>query len=270
MAERSSVTMRVSIIAAGALALSAGAAEPLLSDPAVIALKQRDCKRAVQAVNTETRSDNAVGFFVAGRILDEGICVNKDPEGATAFFARGADAGNAAAALGYAMKIGLGEGGPQDYRRAGDLCHGAGVDSRGRLSFYSLGYACTVGGLAGRLLRESLPLGAFHTPTPPARIEFSPASGEFRILSVPDSLRAEAATGSFVGARLVEPRRAIEKAWREALASVPKPNAADLGGEVIELPLDLDLTLEAPRGQEGQGLERIDLMQTDFHPTTPK
>jgi hypothetical protein len=256
---------------AGALALAlnaaaAGASEPLLSDPAVVALRKHDCKLAVHEANAEAQSNSGVGLFVAGRILDEGICVNKDSESAAAFFEKSADAGNTAAALGYAMKVGLGEGGAQDFRRAGDLCHKAGIDSKGRLSFYSLGYACTVGGLAGRLLRESLPLGAFRIPTPPARVEFSPASGEFRILSAPEALHADAPTGSLVGAPLVDPRRAIEKAWREAVASVPKPDPAEFGSEVIELPLDLDLTLEASRGQD-RDAGRVRIMQGEIQQT---
>jgi hypothetical protein len=269
MPRSSVVAMCVSMFAAAAsFTLRADAAEPFLSDPAVVALRQRDCKRAVETVNTEVQSNEAIGLFVAARVLDEGLCVNKDPNGATAFFERGAGAGNTAAALGYAMKIGLGEGSAQDYRRAGDLCHGVGIDPKGRLSFYSLGYACTVGGVAGRLLRESLPLGAFRIPTPPAHVEFSPASGQFRIVSAPESLRADSTTGSYVRQRLVDPREAIEKAWREALASVPKPDPAELGSEVIDLPVDLDLTLEAPRGVESHGIGLI--MQGEFHPTVPR
>ena len=54
----------------------------------------------------------------------------------------------------------------------GICMHKAGIDPKSQVSFYSLGYACTVRAVAGRLQRESSPTGAFHTPTAPAIVEF--------------------------------------------------------------------------------------------------
>jgi hypothetical protein len=231
----------------------------LSSDPITKAIRRADCSKAVQELNDEVKSkDNATAFFIAGRMLDEGICVKKDAGSATEFFARSVDMGDQSAAIDYAAKIGLGEGTPQDYLRAGDVCHkSAGVDAQGRLSFYSLGYACTVSGVAARMMRQTLPKGAFQLPTAPAIVEFVPASGEMRIVSAPKALRGDAPTGSLRAEPLVNPREAIEKAWRDALAATPKPDAANLGTEVVRLPIDLDTTLE---GAPSDPARKVDQM----------
>lgn len=248
-----------SLIAAVALPAGGANSTSLLSDPIAKAVRRADCSRAVEDLNSEVKSsDSATALFIAGRMLDEGICVKKDPGSATDFFGRSADLGNQSAAIDYAAKVGLGEGTPQDYLRAGDICHKSGrVDTQGRLSFYSLGYACTVGGIASRMLRETLPKGAFRLPTAPAIVEFVPASARMRIISAPESMRGQAPTGSYHSEPLVNTRDAIEKAWREALAAAPKPDAANLGTEVVQLPIDLDTTLE---GSSNGAPQKIDQM----------
>ena len=222
--------------------------EGLVSNQIVVAVRHRDCAKAIKELNTQIQSkDGEIALFVAGRMFDEGICVEKDPDEATKYFARGTEIGGRAAMPDYATKIGLGEGEPQDYLRAGDLCHKLGMDPQGRLSFYSLGYACTVLGVAGKMLREDLPIGAFRTPTSPAIIRFNPVSGELRIVTAPKAERAEPVTGRYVGEPLVDTPRAIEKAWRAAMSAVPKPNSEQLLNQAVELPLDIDMTLEVAR-----------------------
>lgn len=250
----------VACVAAAVPWVAGSATSPsLISDPITKAVRRADCSKAVEELKSEAKSnDSATALFIAGRMLDEGICVKKDPNSAAEFFGRSAELGYRSAAMDYAAKIGLGEGAPQDYLRAGDVCHkGGGVDAQGRLSFYSMGYACTVGGIASRMLRESLPKGAFRLPTAPAIVEFIPASAQLRIISAPEALRGDAPTGSIVGAPLVNPREAIEKAWRDAVAVAPKPDAANLGTEVVRLSIDLDATLE---GGRAEGAQKIDQM----------
>jgi hypothetical protein len=78
-----------------------------------------------------------------------------------------------------------------------------------------------------------------------------------RIVSAPEALRGDAPTGSLRSETLVNPREAIEKAWREAIASAQKPDPANLGAEVVRLPIDLDTTLE---GGALNGETRVDQM----------
>jgi hypothetical protein len=222
----------------------------LVSNQIVVAIRHRDCAKAIKELNSQIQATaGEIALFVAGRMLDEGICVEKDPDEATKYFARGTEMGGRATMLDYATKIGLGEGEQQDYLRAGDLCHTLGMDPQGRISFYSLGYVCTVLGVAGKMLREDLPNGAFRIPTSPAIIRFNPVSGEMRIVTAPKAERAEPVTGSYVGKPLVDTPRAIDKAWRAAVAVVPKPNLEQLVNEELELPLDIDMTLEVARAE---------------------
>ena len=108
-------------------------------------------------------------------MLDEGICVKTNPVAAAHFYERAAGLGDKAAALDYARPksvwalaaLGI-------YERAGDLCHDAGLNPEGKLSRYSLGYVCTVRAVAGKLLRTSLPRGAFLGDPPNRAGRFHP------------------------------------------------------------------------------------------------
>jgi hypothetical protein len=253
-------------IGTGSSAANAG----LASDAIVIAVRHGDCSKAVRELNSEVNANqNQTALFVGGRMLDEGICMQKDPLTAAKFFERSAELGDVNAALDYSAKIGLGEGTQQDYQRAGDACHKAGIDPKAQTSFYSLGYACTVRAVAGRLLRETLPKGAFHTPTAPAIVEFRPSTSEILVRSAPDAERAAAATGSWTRVPVVNARQVIEKAWRDALAAVPKPDAASLGTEVVSLPIDLDMTLELGRNAAPDVQDAGRLLPGDFNGRVP-
>jgi len=243
----------------GALALGTGLAgltpaASLLSNPVVAAVRHGDCGAAVEHLNLAALSNNdQVSLFVGGRMLDEGICLKEDSVTAAQYFARAADMGDRDAALDHAAKVGLGEGTEQSYERAGDLCRIAGIDREGRLSVYALGYACTVRGVAGKLLRETLPQGAFRPNSGSALVAFNPGSQAMLVRSTPVVGRAEAATGSNMRLPLVDARQVIEKAWTDALSQVPKPDPEKLGNQVIELSLDVDMTLEVGRLDASDG-----------------
>jgi hypothetical protein len=226
------------------LAVVAAHAATSTSNSIIAAVQRGECDKAVKQVNAAIdMPDAAPVLFLAGRLFDEGICLKKDSEKATGFFERSAALGDLNAQLDYAAKIGLGEGHPQDYAVAGQECHKAGVDPSGLLPFYSLGYACTVRAVAGRLLRTSLPYGAFHWPTRPAVVEFNPVTSELRIISAPIPLRDFGQTGSLISAKF-DAKQAIQKAWRDALAQVQKPEEKDLSRDLVQLTVDMDKTIE--------------------------
>src|ERR1700728_337097 len=245
---------------------SSAAGAPLATDPIVMAVRHGDCSKAVQELNSEVNANQSqTALFVGGRMLDEGICMDRDPLAAAKFFERSSELGDPNATLDYAAKIGLGEGPPQDYQRAGDACHKAGMDPTGQVSFYSLGYACTVRAVAGRLLRQTLPKGAFHIPPAPAIVEFRPSTSEILVRSAPEAERGAAVTGSLMRPPVVNARQVIEKAWRDALAAVPKPDVASLGAQVVSLPIDLDMTLEAGRNAAPDVQNTPRLLPGDFN-----
>jgi TPR repeat protein len=263
---RSSVAL--ASIALGAI--SSATTMTLASDPVVSAVRHGNCSKAVSELKAEIGSKKGpTALFVGGRMLDEGICVEQDRATATKFYAESMEMGDPNAALEYAAKIGLGEGEPQNYLRAGDICHTAGLDPRGRLSFYSLGYACTVRGMVGRMLRETLPKGAFQIPTSPAVVEFSPGNSQMHIVSMPKAERAEAHTGALMGAPVVNAQEVIEKAWSEALVAVPPPEAASLGSGSVEMTIDVDMTLEVGRNVPRNPQDAGQLLRGDVLLNTP-
>jgi hypothetical protein len=222
-------------------------------------------------LNPEVNSNDVETAFLAGRLLDEGVCVHDDPVAAAHYFARAAELGNRDAVLDFAAKVGLGEGTEQDYQRAGELCRAAGIDPQSRFSNYSLGYACTLRGVAGKLLRKTLPGGAFKPISGAAvGVEFTPASGQMRILSTPHVGTADTQTGSYVSHPLINAPQEIDKAWREAVAAAPKPETARLDNQPLELSLDVDTTLALQR-QDGQARNKQPfqaLFEGDVHGTT--
>jgi hypothetical protein len=217
------------------------------SDPVALAVRHQNCNKAIAELNAiaaQPNTTDAFSLFVGGRMLDEGICTRQDANEATRYFERSAQLGDSQAQFDLATKIGMGQGTAQDYAVAGRTCHEAGVDPSGLLSFYSVGYACTVTGVAGRLLRTSLPTGAFRLPTRPAVVEFNLNGSQVRVVSAPEPQRGPAPLGSIIGPFLVDPQTAIAKAFREALEAVPKPDANSLSPGIVTLSLDLDISLE--------------------------
>jgi hypothetical protein len=219
------------------------------SHPIVAAVIRGDCGAAVKLLNPVVTSNDDQTSFLAGRMLDEGICVQRNPVAAAHFYERAAGLGDKTAALDYAAKVGLGVGAAQSYERAGDLCHDAGLDPEARLSRYSLGYVCTVRAVAGKLLRTNLPRGAFQGSPPAVLIDFTPANAEMHVRTMPHVKQMDAPTGSNLRVPLVNAQQEIERAWRSAVDGVPKPDAAQLDNQVIQVSLDVDMTLEG--GREG-------------------
>jgi hypothetical protein len=248
-------TRVLTVLMASAAASSVPAlATTLASNPVVLAVRHGDCDGAVKLVNSELTANDEQTDFVAGRMLDEGVCVKKDPVAAAHFFARAADLGDKSAIIDYGAKIGLGEGVEQSYERAGIVCRSGGLDPQAKLPTYSLGYACTVGALAGELLRVSLPKGAFRPNGGTLVVAFSPASGSLTIKSTPVVGIADVSTGSNLRPPLIDAPKEINKAWHDAVAAVPKPDPTHLDDETVVLPIDVDMTLEVGR----EALNRVD------------
>jgi hypothetical protein len=233
--------------------LSASAAPAdTTSQPArdlVRAVARDDCNAVARWANEGMKSNDAQVIFLIGRMTAEGVCVQPDGAAATPYFAHAAAQGLAAAEIEYGLQTGLGEGAEQSYERAGDLCQRGGLERQGGgSSLYSLGYVCTVRGLASRRLRVSLPRGAL-LPGRAARVSFNPVSGVMQLRATPRvaSMR-DTMTGTFVERPVLDAPATIDKAWRWAMDAAPKPDTARLENAAVELNLDLDMTLEGGAG----------------------
>jgi hypothetical protein len=215
----------------------------------VKAVARGDCDAALRVASAGKQSDDPETMFFIGRMFAEGICIDPDAAAATTYFSHAAAQGLPAAEIDYGLQYGLGDGVEQSYERAGEHCQKGGLEHQGGgASLYSLGYVCTVRGLASRRLRETLPRGSV-LPGRAARVSFNPASGSMqiratpRVASVPDTT-----TGTFVQRPLVDAQSVIDRAWRDAVSSVPKPDPARLENQGTELNLDLDMSIEAGGG----------------------
>jgi hypothetical protein len=246
--------------------ITAHATDSSAKNPIITALRRGDCEKVVKALNAAigTPDDAAYALFLGGRLLDEGICVKKDPVKAADYFAHSATLGNLTAQLDHAAKIGLGEGAPADYVSAGFECHKGGMDPAGMVSFYSLGYACTVRAVAGRLLRLSLPPGAFQLPTRPAVVEFNPVTSELHITSAPRALAGSVAAGLSITEAAFDTNQAIQKAWRDALTQVPKPDDKSLTPDLVPLSIDMDRTVESAIDSAVTFREAHTMLPSDF------
>jgi hypothetical protein len=237
-----SVAAQVMLVASISTTASATA---LASHPVVDAVRRGDCDAAIDLVKRGIISSDSQAALLGGRMLDEGVCVVPNAESAARLFQFGAKLGDREAALEYAAKVGLGQGAEQSYEHAGELCRSAGFDPQARLSAYSLGYACTLRSVAGRLLRVTLPARAFLPGTGTVVVEFTASDSTIRVLSMPHVEReSDAATGSHLGKPRVNAQRAIDTAWRNALAAVPAPDASRLQNLPMELSLDAETVLE--------------------------
>ncbi len=218
---------------------------PLSQNPVALAVQHGDCADALKLVKRDIEANDSQSVFIAGRMIDEGLCVKRNSEIATSFFAHAAGLGEQAAKLDYAAKIGLGEGATQDYVNAGSQCRAAGLDPQKQLSDYSLGFVCTVRGITSRLLRESLPANTFQkTAGARARLEFNPAAGQMFVRASTPITETEPGVGSRIALPLVNIQKEVVKAWQKALEKAAKPDATRLENRLVEVILDLDLTLE--------------------------
>jgi hypothetical protein len=239
----------LSLLIIGAAALwPASAATTLASQPLAVAIRHGDCNGAVKLVNPDATLNDADTSFIAGRMLDEGLCVHKDTAAAIRYLSHAVELGNHSAEIDVAGKYGQGDQETQSYERAGTMCREAGLDPKSAASTYAVGYACTVGELTASMLRQSLPHGAFRPNSGQLLIEFTPGRDQMRIRSTPHVGEDESHTGSNLRTPIIDASAEIQKAWNNALAQVPKPDASLLGDSTIELPLDVDMTLEGGSG----------------------
>ncbi len=232
-------------IVLGANLAIASTETPLSQNAVAMAVAHGNCTDAVKQAKQDVEANQPQSIFIAGRMLDEGLCVEKNSAAAAKFFAHAGELGEQAAQLDYVAKVGLGEGATQDYADAGKRCRSAGLDAQNHVSDYALGYVCTLRGLTGRMLRETLPADAFQTTSGArARVEFNPSSGQLFVRASSKLTTSEPTVGSRIGVPLVNIQQVVEKTWQKAQEKATKPDATRVENQLVEVVLDLDLTLE--------------------------
>lgn len=234
-------------------ALCAARGETLPSHPISAAVRAGDCTRAVTLVRKGVSDHDVTAIFLGGRMIDEGICVKPDPEGAVAFFKAASEQGLAGASFEYAAKVGLGQGGEQNYEQAGHLCRAAGLDPQAQVSDYTLGYVCTLNALAGRRLRLSLPPETFKADGTALSIGYDAATAKLEILSAPGVRRErDAPTGYNLAKRKIDTGVLIPSIWSKAVNQAPPPDKSRLDAREVVVSMDFDAFLEVGYGVEAK------------------
>jgi hypothetical protein len=244
----------LALLGASCLGLAGASAAPRPSEAIVAAIAKGDCVHAVELVNNAVASGDAQAAFTGGRMLDEGVCVEPSPELSAKFFERAVALGEPAGGIELAALVGQGRGVAQDYERAGALCRAAGIDPQARLATYPLGYACTLGAIAGRSMRLLLPPRAFRLAHDPIVVDVSaPERGGYSIVSTPPVAReGESGTGTSIRHPIVNVEQAVDDAWRAAIAAAPAPDPARRQSGTVRMPIDVDMALEATQPRDSR------------------
>ena len=87
-----------------------------------------------------------------------------------------------------------------------------------------------------------------------------------QIRSTPHVARGEPETGSNLSKAKIDARTEIDKAWKNALAVVPKPDQAKLDNKTIELALDVEMTIESGKDPKRGGPQGT-ILQGEIIPT---
>jgi hypothetical protein len=100
-------------------------------------------------------------------------------------------------------------------------------------------------------------------------VEFTPASGQMRVIGNSHVGTADARTGSTMSHPMIDAREQADRAWRTALNTAPKPEAARLDSQPLQLSIDVDMTLASQR-QDGEAQNKQpfqSLFKGDIHGT---
>lgn len=218
--------------------------------PIVAAVVHGDCEKAISLANQGVSAKDAHTIFLAGRMLDDGGCVEVDREAAARYFAAAASLGDPQAALEQAASVGMGGAGAKpDLAAAGALCRAAGLDKSGKYSDYALGYVCTVRREASRNTRLALSPGDIALAGAKANVQFNASSKSVRVLSTPSVIvRDDEVTGSMIRRSRVNLPNVVETGIEHAVEALKAVDKDKLSDQPVELVLDLDMSLRINSG----------------------
>lgn len=193
------------------------------------ALTQLSCDQAVARLNEGLDAKDVDAMYAGGQMYDEGWCVKRDAARMAQLWQAGADAGHGPSAAALALKIGQGDGLPQDYAAAGELLRKAGVKV-GEADIpdaYSFGYAYTWLRTTQRELRSSKELASSGAQGL-AEVEFNTKRAEAQVVTFRRTDGGEAPVGTRIDRSRSVVRLALSSAAEVAAAKMSKPDPARL------------------------------------------
>ncbi len=211
------------------LAPVAAAADP--PDYSLKALGHLNCVQINDKINEGIAAGSAEAAYSSAQLLIRRICFRYDPKAYVVLLKKAADAGHKLAKgdLGYA--IGLGEGAPQNYARAGELFSEVFPEPRSEgfrnappeKSNYTLGYARTLLRLATREVNDLPRRWWKHDHVVHVAIKLTTPGGEHSVTArregaIPEGAESEAREAE----KLV--REAAEDSYSKAVNPLPVPD----------------------------------------------
>lgn len=225
---------------------SAYAQSSAQADAALLALGQKNCEAATDALNQGMASNEPRSYFIAGQLFEFGVCLKVDPARAAAVYERAALMGDADSARSLALLHARGAGVPQSYAEAGRWYavmrqEKKGLETPNADSYAEPGaiaktYVEAVHDLAEQRMvypREAAAAGV----TGKVRVRFDPRSGAATVASSGDN------TGMsmmHVGPNKHLFERALLAGYADAIRTLPKPTIPDDGDYASEREVKFD------------------------------
>lgn len=221
------------------------------ADAALVALDQKNCEVAVDALNKGMASKEPRSFFIAGQLFEYGVCLKGNPARAASVYEPAALLGEKDAARSLALLYARGAGVPQSYAEAGrwyavmrQETKGAGTQSAASYASpdaIAKTYTDAVHDLAEQ--RMVYPREAVEADvTGKVRVRFDPRSGAATVVSSSDNTGMSMV---HVGPNKHLFGRALLAGYDDAIKSLPKPAIPDSGDYATEREVKFDRTSKA-------------------------
>ncbi len=250
-------SVRASALALLALSFDANAQSTAQADAALIALDQKNCEAATDALNKGMANNEPRSFFIAGQLFEYGICLKVDPAKSASTYERAALLGDTEAARSLAVLHARGAGVPQSYREAGRW-YGVmrqekqGLETPGA-EFYARpdAIAKTYTEAVHDLAEQRMPYprdAAVAGVTGKVRVRFDPRTGAANVVSSSDNTGLSM-THVGPNKRLFE--RALLAGYDDAVKTLPNPSIPDRGDFATERDVKFERNPNSAAGPYG-------------------
>ena len=230
------------------------------ADAAVIALDQKNCEAATDALNKGMANNEPKSFYIAGQLFEYGICLKTDPAKSAAVYERAALLGDTEAARSLALLHARGAGVAQSYQEAGRwyaVMRGEkkGVETQSAESYaapdaVAKTYTEAVSDFSEQRMtypREAAVAGV----TGKVRVRFDPRTGAASVVSSSDNAGLPM---NHVGPNKHLFERALLAGYDDAVKTLPKPTIPATGDFTSEREVKFD---RSPDSANDHGLQLL-------------
>lgn len=227
------------------------------ADAAMIALEQRSCESATDALNKGMANNEPKSFYLAGELFEYGVCLKTDPAKAASVYERAALLGDTDSARKLAVLYARGSGVQQSYKAAGrwygvmrqekNGLETPSAESYARPDAVVRTYTEAVHDFAE--LRTEYPRDAVAAGvTGKVRMRFDPRMGVATVVGSSDNTGLSM-THLGPNKRMFE--RALLAGYDDAVKALPKPDFPAAGDFATEREVQFDRSANSAAGPHG-------------------